>query len=121
MLEDLMFKEFVRDPSGQALVSDQAPAGLDAPRFDPSRVYDDFRSWVGEQNPGLEYQYFDHGGCAFALFLKIKGIAQDPWVGGATWIDDGGQRYDFPRSVHIPLAQAGWTFGALADRLAKAV
>ena len=80
-------------------------------------IYQQFEDWVGQQDPAREYNYCDPYGCALAEFGKTLGYEHLVGLGG---LCDGAVPLHIYEALNpFSLAPDKYTFGALADRLAK--
>jgi hypothetical protein len=82
----------------------------------------DFAAYARGREPTEGFDYFSNTNCACCQFLRDHRGYAEPRVGGFGWRAAlMAERNDFPEGVGCALVgaetAAGWTWGALADRL----
>lgn len=94
----------------------------------PDFTLADVLAWARTKPADETYEFFDACGCAMGQFLLAAGIARRPHVDLNRWQEGSGedaQQHHFDerahKAAHNNFERSGWTFGAFADRLEKAL
>lgn len=81
--------------------------------------------WARSKPADEAYDYHSCERCAIALFLLETGRANPPAVGNIYWQSGYGAPHRLPERVSAAARndydRSGWTFGAFADRLERAM